>query len=69
MSSPGEYARLLTNVAMLATFKDLRPVEQGPELVAIITVSAEATPFQAELRFSFFSPPPPVDDSQGSHRR
>jgi hypothetical protein len=58
--------RTSTNPVMLATFKELRPAAKGSDLVAIITVTAEATPYQAEIQFSFAPPPPAVDDSQGS---
>jgi hypothetical protein len=51
---------------LTATFKDLRTTGNGDELVATIHVTAQATPFQAELQFVFPKDSPPVDDSQGS---
>jgi len=60
--------RSTTNEVVLATFKDLRTAPKGSDnLVAIIGVTAETTPFQAEIQFTFARPDPrPVDDSQGS---
>lgn len=54
------------NEVVLATFKDLRAVAKGSDLVAIIGVTAETTPYQAEIQFTFAPPDHPVDDSKGS---
>ena len=48
--------RIATNEVVLATFKDLRTAAKGGELVAIIGVTAETNPFQAEIRVLLFSP-------------
>ncbi len=55
-----------TNEVVLATFKDLRTAPKGEDLVAIIAVTAENTPFQAEIQFTFAPPDRPVDDSKGA---
>jgi hypothetical protein len=60
-------AQSAPNEVMLATFKDLRAGPKGPdELVAIIGLTSDTTPFQAEIQYTFAAPRRPVDDSQGS---
>jgi hypothetical protein len=51
---------------VLASFKELRTAAKGTDLVAIFSVTAQSTPYQAEIQFTFARPAPPTDDSQGS---
>jgi hypothetical protein len=59
-------AKTPTNEVVLGNFKALRAAAKGTDLVAIIALTAQTTPFQAEIQFSFPPPAPPGDDSQGS---
>jgi hypothetical protein len=51
---------------VLANFKDLQTAAKGKDLVATFSVTAQSTPFQAEIQFTFARAPTPTDDSQGS---
>jgi hypothetical protein len=51
---------------MVASFKDLRTAANGTHLVATFSLTAQPTPYQAEILFTFAPPGPPTDDSRGS---